>query len=74
MAEAERCARCGHPKGKHKLIGYAEPGEVPREGWVQCPVEGCTCHQTWSGPGGSAEGAEAAYRRFLAERDREQAD
>jgi hypothetical protein len=67
--DADLCKQCGHPRGRHKLSGYAEPGEVPREGWVMCPADGCECHSTWSTQGGSAEGAAAAYQRFLAERD-----
>jgi len=67
--DADLCQQCGHPWGKHQLCGYSQEGDVPREGWVTCPAEGCACHQTWSTQGGSPEGAEAAYQRFLAERD-----
>ena len=41
----ELCAQCGHPFNPHRLLGYGSP---PTEGWMECPVEGCTCHMTWS--------------------------
>lgn len=63
---SEPCVKCGHDFGKHQLRGYGQP---PIEGWMVCPAEGCACYRTWSGPGGSAEGGEAAYQRYLAERD-----
>jgi len=39
------CKQCGHPWDAHRLCGHGSP---PTEGWIECPVEGCTCHGTWS--------------------------
>jgi hypothetical protein len=39
------CSLCGHSFDAHLLKGY---GEMPLEGWMECPVEGCECHRTWS--------------------------
>lgn len=41
------CKQCGHPWDPHRLCGYGLP---PTEGWIECPVEGCKCHGTWSLP------------------------
>ena len=41
----EMCAHCGHPWNPHQVFGYGDP---PTEGWIECPVEGCTCRMTWS--------------------------
>lgn len=41
----EMCAQCGHPFNPHVVMGYGDP---PTEGWIECPVEGCTCRMTWS--------------------------
>jgi hypothetical protein len=43
----ELCAQCGHPWNPHRVYGYGDP---PTEGWIDCPVEGCTCRMTWSMP------------------------
>jgi len=39
------CMQCGHPWNPHRFCGYGSP---PTEGWIECPVEGCKCHGTWS--------------------------
>ncbi len=39
------CTQCGHPWDPHRFCGYGSP---PTEGWIECPVEGCKCHGTWS--------------------------
>jgi len=39
------CDQCGHLFNPHRLLGYGDP---PTEGWMECPVEGCTCRMTWS--------------------------
>ena len=44
---SEECPQCGHPWQEHLLRAESRP---PVEGWIECPVEGCTCHQTWSLP------------------------
>lgn len=41
------CVQCAHPWGQHRLCGHGSP---PTEGWIECPVEACTCHGTWSLP------------------------
>jgi hypothetical protein len=41
----ELCVQCGHFWNPHRLLGYGNP---PTEGWMECPVEGCTCRMTWS--------------------------
>jgi len=43
--EVELCDQCGHPWDPHRICGYGDP---PVEGWIECPVEGCKCHSTWS--------------------------
>ena len=43
--EDELCKQCGHLFNPHRLLGYGNP---PTEGWMECPVEGCTCKMTWS--------------------------
>lgn len=43
--EDELCTQCGHLWNPHRLLGYGSP---PTEGWMECPVEGCTCRMTWS--------------------------
>lgn len=43
----EMCTQCGHPWNPHLVMGYGDP---PTEGWIECPVEGCTCTMTWSVP------------------------
>ncbi len=39
------CKLCGHSFDNHLLIGH---GEIPLEGWMECPVENCDCYRTWS--------------------------
>jgi hypothetical protein len=46
-AKAEICDQCGHDWNAHRVCGYGSP---PTEGWIECPVEGCACHKTWSLP------------------------
>ena len=41
------CTQCAHPWEAHRLCGHGSP---PTEGWIECPVEACTCHGTWSLP------------------------
>ena len=41
----ELCTQCGHNMSAHRLCGYGSP---PTEGWMECPVEGCRCKNTWS--------------------------
>jgi hypothetical protein len=48
----ELCAQCGHPWNPHTVFGYGDP---PTEGWIECPVEGCTCRMTWSVPPEAAD-------------------
>lgn len=51
----ELCVQCGHPWIPHQVFGAGDP---PREGWIECPVQGCTCRMTWSvdaSPDGSDE-------------------
>jgi len=43
--EDEICEQCGHLFNPHRLLGYGDP---PTEGWMECPVPGCTCKMTWS--------------------------
>ncbi len=43
--DEDLCDLCGHAFNPHELKGY---GEVPLEGWMECPVDGCDCHRTWS--------------------------
>jgi hypothetical protein len=38
------CEQCGHNWDAHLLHGYGSP---PTEGWMECPVEGCECKNTW---------------------------
>ncbi len=60
------CRQCGHDFNAHQLKGFGEP---PVEGWMECPLNDCSCHQTWASAGGSAEGGEAAYQRHLRQQD-----
>jgi hypothetical protein len=39
------CPECGHLFGRYRLLGYGVP---PTEGWMECPIEGCTCKMTWN--------------------------
>lgn len=39
------CAKCGHNFDNHLIKGY---GEMPLEGWMECPVETCEYNMTWS--------------------------
>lgn len=39
-----QCEQCGHLWDDHLL--FTEDPLVG--GWMQCPVEGCDCHHTWS--------------------------
>ena len=41
----ELCVQCGHLWNDHLVKTIALP---PTEGWMECPVEGCHCHFTWS--------------------------
>jgi hypothetical protein len=41
------CKQCGHAWNDHKLLTDKDP---PVEGWMECPVAGCTCRFTWSLP------------------------
>jgi len=41
------CNICGHPWTEHVLYSNLRPAT---EGWIECPVSGCTCHCTWSLP------------------------
>ena len=43
---AERpCTQCGHPWTDHLMCAESRP---PTRGWIECPVESCKCHSTWS--------------------------
>ncbi|OJJ18222.1 hypothetical protein BKI52_25710 [marine bacterium AO1-C] len=43
------CNSCGHDFNKHQLLGEIREGmDVPTEGWIICPEEGCNCFMTWS--------------------------
>jgi hypothetical protein len=46
------CDRCGHPFQEHLLCSHGKPAV---SGWVECPIEGCTCESTWSLPPEQAE-------------------
>lgn len=41
------CEQCHHPWQEHRLCAMSRP---PTGGWIECPVEGCDCYQTWSVP------------------------
>ena len=45
--EDHACEVCGHPWQEHFLRATSRP---PTSGWIECPVEGCKCYQTWSLP------------------------
>jgi hypothetical protein len=57
----EECPACKHPWQEHDLCASARP---PTEGWIECPVPGCGCHQTWSLP---ADVAEQVRQHYVAE-------
>jgi hypothetical protein len=43
------CSNCGHDFNNHELRCISiEENETPKEGWIMCPEENCTCFQTWS--------------------------
>ena len=44
-ANVADCDLCGHNFDDHLVKGY---GELPLEGWMECPVSGCNCSMTWS--------------------------
>ena len=52
------CEQCGHPWQEHHLCATSRP---PTEGWIECPTEGCDCHQTWSVPPDTAAQLRAHY-------------
>jgi hypothetical protein len=58
------CEQCGHPWQEHQLCATSRP---PTEGWIECPAEGCKCHQTWSVPPDTA--AELRKHYVAAESD-----
>ncbi len=43
--QKELCKICNHLWDDHLLKGKMPN---PVEGWMECPVEGCTCRRTWS--------------------------
>lgn len=43
--DADLCETCGHDWEAHRLCGHGAP---PTEGWIECPVAGCACDETWS--------------------------
>jgi hypothetical protein len=53
------CDQCDHDWAAHRLCGYGSP---PTEGWIECPVEGCTCKGTWSLPPDVADQVKALAR------------
>jgi hypothetical protein len=43
------CIDCGHDFNEHQLMTFRnDESETPKEGWIMCPVENCTCFKTWS--------------------------
>ena len=45
QAEVELCDQCGHDFNAHLVKASMD---TPSEGWMECPVDGCECHRTWS--------------------------
>ncbi len=42
------CGSCGHDFDKHQLMcNLLEEKVPPKEGWIICPEENCTCFKTW---------------------------
>jgi len=58
--EDELCKQCGHPFNPHRLLGYGSP---PTEGWMECPVAGCTCKMTWSMAAETSPEVKATFKR-----------
>jgi hypothetical protein len=59
----EWCVQCGHSWNDHKLLTDKDP---PLEGWMECPMEGCTCKFTWNlGSGDTAVNANKAVEYVL---------
>ena len=52
------CEVCTHSWQEHLLCATSRP---PTEGWIECPEENCTCHQTWSLPHETAEQVRQHY-------------
>ncbi len=43
------CVDCGHDFNEHQLMTFrSDESETPKEGWIMCPVDTCTCFKTWS--------------------------
>src|SRR5688572_14887368 len=43
------CIDCGHDFNEHQLMSFRnDESQAPKEGWIMCPVETCTCFKTWS--------------------------
>ena len=48
-ADQTICIDCGHDFNEHQLMTFRNnESEAPKEGWIMCPVESCTCFKTWS--------------------------
>lgn len=45
-ASAEVCSQCGHGWGDHLMHPAVYP--YPTDGWITCPLQACTCRNTWS--------------------------
>jgi hypothetical protein len=43
------CVDCGHDFNEHQLMTLRnDESQAPKEGWIMCPVDNCTCFKTWS--------------------------
>jgi len=50
FGDKKMCGYCGHDLDNHELLFNKKSEEInmPTEGWIACPAEGCNCFQTWS--------------------------
>lgn len=49
LSNQTNCIDCGHDFSEHQLMTFRNnESETPKEGWIMCPVDTCTCFKTWS--------------------------
>ncbi len=49
LSNQTNCIVCGHDFNEHQLMTVRnDVSETPKEGWIMCPVDNCTCFKTWS--------------------------
>jgi len=67
VGEPGLCPMCGHHFKEHKMLGTTPEGAIaPREGWIICSDESCTCFRTWSVKGTNGQNNSISKKEDIA--------